>query len=414
MNQKFVRCPKCHTINPASARGCRKCGYALQELGAQPVAPAGEPPATPDVAPSGPRKKDSGQWTMGGRVPVADDSFTMGGGEAGGLQPDMDDDGFATPDSITYHGDDQSSWTMSRTGRSKRIKTHVDRREALVETLRTIDGVIRKRRENVSVTRSPGKTVPALGAPPRTVEQAHDPFSDYLVKPAAGNRPKAAAAPGFSNDMRDLDDAGDPAASRLRGDNGAGGGPDQQWDGQGDTLEDYDTAGMEEQLAGLYSTTVRDYQEPPPSGRLDAEVDMASFSARLGAFLLDLLILSLPPMVMAWLGLYLAGKGNPLLFLVSYQGLAALQVVGVTWFFSLVCYFTLFSWVAGATPGKMLFGLKVIGWYGETPGLLRSLVRSLCYVVDAAVFGLGFLMVFVTSNRQALHDKVIETLVIRD
>jgi len=67
----------------------------------------------------------------------------------------------------------------------------------------------------------------------------------------------------------------------------------------------------------------------------------------------------------------------------------------------------------GATLGKRLLGLQVIGPDGALPGLARSAARSSLAVLGAAVLGLGVLMALFTRSRRGLHDFVTDTVVIR-
>lgn len=71
-----------------------------------------------------------------------------------------------------------------------------------------------------------------------------------------------------------------------------------------------------------------------------------------------------------------------------------------------------------ATPGKMLFGLKLINVNGSAPGHGTSALRSLCRgLLFAFTFGLsGIVNLFLiagTSKRQALHDLIVHTEVVR-
>jgi uncharacterized RDD family membrane protein YckC len=77
-------------------------------------------------------------------------------------------------------------------------------------------------------------------------------------------------------------------------------------------------------------------------------------------------------------------------------------------------YFTLFessSW--RATPGKMACGLKVVGLDGGRISFLRALGRNLGKIISAMILFIGYMMAGWTRRKQALHDLMAGTLVVR-
>jgi len=78
-----------------------------------------------------------------------------------------------------------------------------------------------------------------------------------------------------------------------------------------------------------------------------------------------------------------------------------------------LCYFTLFVGSRGQTPGKMLLGLKIVRTTGEEVGYGRALVRWIGQCLGLLPLGLGFLMVVFSRRKQALHDKMAGTYVVR-
>src|SRR5258706_520172 len=67
-----------------------------------------------------------------------------------------------------------------------------------------------------------------------------------------------------------------------------------------------------------------------------------------------------------------------------------------------------------ATFGKSLLGLKVTDSDGERLSLVRSLVREIAKIVSGIPMGLGFLLAAFTGRKQALHDMLASTTVVRD
>lgn len=80
----------------------------------------------------------------------------------------------------------------------------------------------------------------------------------------------------------------------------------------------------------------------------------------------------------------------------------------------IVFYFTIFTSIYSATPGKLICGLKVIEFNGYSPiGFLKAFSRSFCYLISSFIFGLGFWWVIWDRHKQAWHDKIVQTRVIK-
>ncbi|HET6763715.1 MAG TPA: RDD family protein [Longimicrobiaceae bacterium] len=77
-------------------------------------------------------------------------------------------------------------------------------------------------------------------------------------------------------------------------------------------------------------------------------------------------------------------------------------------------YFTAFLalW-RGQTPGKRILGLRVVRLDGEKIGLWAAFERFGGYAASIFTGLLGFAQIFWDKNRQALHDKISETVVVR-
>jgi uncharacterized RDD family membrane protein YckC len=68
----------------------------------------------------------------------------------------------------------------------------------------------------------------------------------------------------------------------------------------------------------------------------------------------------------------------------------------------------------GATPGKRVVGIRVIdATTGAAIGYRRGAIRRLGYLGGGVAFFLGWIWVLVDPRRQAWHDKVAATLVVR-
>ncbi|WP_240615522.1 RDD family protein [Alteromonas facilis] len=77
-------------------------------------------------------------------------------------------------------------------------------------------------------------------------------------------------------------------------------------------------------------------------------------------------------------------------------------------------YFSAFTTIwKGSTPGKRLMGIYVVRIDGKIPSLWESFERYGGYGAGLATGLLGFLQVLWDPNRQAIQDKISETLVLR-
>lgn len=78
-------------------------------------------------------------------------------------------------------------------------------------------------------------------------------------------------------------------------------------------------------------------------------------------------------------------------------------------------YFTMFlAFWGGRTPGKRAMGIQVVRLDGKPIGLWASFNRFGGYAASIFTGLLGFFEMFWDANRQALHDRIASTVVIRE
>lgn len=70
-------------------------------------------------------------------------------------------------------------------------------------------------------------------------------------------------------------------------------------------------------------------------------------------------------------------------------------------------------WGRGQTPGKWVFGIKVVGPDGQPAGLLRGGLRFAGYVVASLPFKMGLLPILWDPLHRGWHDQIAGTLVVR-
>jgi uncharacterized RDD family membrane protein YckC len=80
----------------------------------------------------------------------------------------------------------------------------------------------------------------------------------------------------------------------------------------------------------------------------------------------------------------------------------------------MLLYFVLLEGTVGATLGKWMVGLRVIREGGGKPGLVRSLSRNVCRVVDGlpAFNIIGIVLILRSAERARFGDRIAGTRVV--
>jgi uncharacterized RDD family membrane protein YckC len=135
----------------------------------------------------------------------------------------------------------------------------------------------------------------------------------------------------------------------------------------------------------------------------------ASTPARVGAALIDLLLLASIDIGVLYLTLRLTG--------VAFAEIGILPVVPFTAFLVLLNggYLVVLTVAGGQTLGKMLTGIKVVNTdeaESDRVPLAQAVIRAVALLLSVATAGLGFLPALVAADRRALHDRLARTRVV--
>jgi uncharacterized RDD family membrane protein YckC len=85
------------------------------------------------------------------------------------------------------------------------------------------------------------------------------------------------------------------------------------------------------------------------------------------------------------------------------QSLIAAIFIGVVWE-------TFFVGIWGTTPGRAIFGLRVIDvWTGEKPRIFNAFLRAMTWWGSILFFGAPFFGVYSNPRRRPLHDRAADT-----
>ena len=142
-------------------------------------------------------------------------------------------------------------------------------------------------------------------------------------------------------------------------------------------------------------------QEPPVSP------SYAGFWIRLAAHVIDSLII----LAVGFAMVLLLFGGMPQPDPTAAPGPAIDLVLGLVVAIAVVIFWR----TRGATPGKMLCGLRIVD--STTLGPLSTgqcIGRYLAYIVSALPLLLGYLWIAVDRRKQGFHDKLASTFVVRE
>ncbi len=140
--------------------------------------------------------------------------------------------------------------------------------------------------------------------------------------------------------------------------------------------------------------------------------ELASFLRRALAFTIDLAIIvglfwifatPLEPLLRRY---GVLGEGEELIFTLNLNWYSIALVV---------LYFGLATYLGnGKTPGKWILGIRTASLIHAKMTLWHSVERALGYGASLLEGGFGFIQFFIHPNRRTLHDRIGETIVIRD
>ena len=148
---------------------------------------------------------------------------------------------------------------------------------------------------------------------------------------------------------------------------------------------------------------------PPaaPATAILEQVTYAGFWRRFCALLIDVIVTYFPiATVRALLGLPASGSFDPLLPAAWW---AALFEVGIDWLYAA----SLISSPWRATLGQAVMDLHVTDLNGDRVSFARATARYIAQILNLLTFGIGIVMQVFTPRRQALHDLVSGTVVVR-
>ena len=137
-------------------------------------------------------------------------------------------------------------------------------------------------------------------------------------------------------------------------------------------------------------------------------MEYAGFWRRLVAYLIDYLIIGAGAFAVGFLIGIVAGVAGA-----DVKGgwLVAIYVITIAGYY--LYYAFMESSANQATVGKIALGLRVTDGAGGRISFWRALGRTFAKILSALILYIGFIMAAFTARKQALHDKIADTLVVR-
>jgi uncharacterized RDD family membrane protein YckC len=171
---------------------------------------------------------------------------------------------------------------------------------------------------------------------------------------------------------------------------------------------------MEPVSGGALKRTYRAH-ETARMDELDG-LELASFQARAIAFVIDFLLAAVVFVAIGALIILVMVK----LFHFN-QGSDRHVKVELDFFHNwysvvyLVAFFGLSHYLGnGQTIGKRMMGIRVVSLVHHKLSLWHAIERSLGYGASALELGFGFAQFFIERNRRTVHDRIGETIVVRE
>jgi uncharacterized RDD family membrane protein YckC len=142
-----------------------------------------------------------------------------------------------------------------------------------------------------------------------------------------------------------------------------------------------------------------------------AGLPLASFWRRAAAFGIDFIMVLAVYIPVKILRQYVEQKAahHPLHIAVNFS---LHELEDLVW---LMVYAGLTVWLTnGFTAGKRLLGIRVVSLKQPKISLWQAMERALGYGASGLEGGFGFVQFFLHHNRQCVHDRIAETIVVEE
>ena len=159
-----------------------------------------------------------------------------------------------------------------------------------------------------------------------------------------------------------------------------------------------------------YGYPQQQYGAYPPAGMPGAGLPpLANWGQRVGAYLLDLLIIAGPMYALDFIVLASSGSSDA-----PPSGLTVLSLIGLLYTIGMAIYQIYLEGKTGQTIGKKVLGISLHREAdGSTLGFGMAFVRKLAHFLDSIACYIGWLWPLWDNKNQTFADKVCNTVVIK-
>ena len=146
----------------------------------------------------------------------------------------------------------------------------------------------------------------------------------------------------------------------------------------------------------------------------ESTLPIASIGKRTGAFVIDDLVINMLLLIIFYEPVTALLQGitevnEEAILMVNQFIVANIAVV----FMVKVLYHTVLIWQSGMTLGKYVMKIKTVDMLtGQKPSFTQALWRASLRLVSEMFFYFGFIFAFFSPQRQTLHDKLSNCVVI--
>jgi uncharacterized RDD family membrane protein YckC len=153
------------------------------------------------------------------------------------------------------------------------------------------------------------------------------------------------------------------------------------------------------------------FQKVKEGARLTTSMQYGTFWLRFAARFIDGILIWLVEMAI------LVGAGATLALLfhkqMSNPNTPIFLLIYPVLFFVSIGYSVYFVGKYGATPGKMMLGMKIVTSTGEPLSYARALGRFFAEMISALTCYIGYIMAAFDEESRALHDRICDTRVVK-
>jgi len=165
---------------------------------------------------------------------------------------------------------------------------------------------------------------------------------------------------------------------------------------------------------------------PKNLNQLNMNTNYAGFGQRLIAIIIDAIIIGVVQSfvfvpILAAVGFGFASGAENMDMSDPDQAAGMIATItaaaGGVWLLAMIIQVLYFTFMESskmqATVGKMALGLKVTDLEGNKLDFTKALVRNLCRILSNITMLIGYIIAAFTEKKQALHDMIAGTLVLK-